>query len=64
MLQLVDDALLSATDAGMITSYKADKAFENAIQALSEYERKYHPCLMESMITNRMAVAKGRVSHP
>ena len=41
-MQLVDDALMSATKAGKKTSNEADKAFKNSVSKLSEYEIKYH----------------------
>lgn len=41
-LQLVDDALMSATQAGKKTSKKADEAFKNAVSKLGDYEREYH----------------------
>ena len=41
-LQLVDDALMSATEAGKKTSKEADEAFKNAVSELVVYEGKYH----------------------
>jgi len=43
VLQAVDDALKSATEAGKKTSDGADKAFKNAVDMLTDYERNYHP---------------------
>jgi hypothetical protein len=40
--QTVDDALVSATEAGKKTSKEADIRFKNAIVALCAYERKYY----------------------
>lgn len=43
MLELVDDALMSVTEAKKkADKKKADEAFENAVNGLSDYERKYH----------------------
>lgn len=43
MLESVDDALMSATEARKKTSKKADEAFKNAVNILGGYEKKYHP---------------------
>ena len=43
MLELVDYALKSATEAGKKTSKEADDAFTNAASKLSDYGRAYHP---------------------
>lgn len=47
--ETVDEALLSAADAGKKTSQKADEALENAVRKLSDYERKYHPKKIETV---------------
>ena len=39
-LQLVDNALMSAAKAGKKTSKEADEVFKEAVNMLSEYERK------------------------
>ena len=51
MLQHVDDALMSATNAKKKTSEEADKAFENAVRKLGDYEREYytHRIVVEDM---------------
>jgi hypothetical protein len=43
VLELVDHALKSATEAGKKTSNEADEAFTNAASKLSDYGRVYHP---------------------
>jgi hypothetical protein len=43
VLEVVDEALYSATEAQKKTSKDADKKFKMAIDALSAYETKYHP---------------------
>jgi hypothetical protein len=40
-LELVDDALHSAAEAGTKTSKKADERFQKAIETLSDYEMDY-----------------------
>ncbi len=42
MLQAVDDALKSAVEAEKKTSEGADKAFKDAVNALTNYERNHH----------------------
>ena len=42
MLQLVDDALKSATEAGKKTSKKVDEKIKNAASKLNDYGKKYH----------------------
>ena len=58
MLQVVDDALYSATEAGKKTTKDADAKFKKATDALSAYEKKYHYHLRE-MVTQRMAEAEA-----
>jgi len=41
-LELVDDALHSAAEAGTKTSKEADEKFRKAIETLSDYEMDYH----------------------
>jgi hypothetical protein len=41
-LQLIDDALTAATDAGKTTSKDADDKFKKAINALIAYEKSFH----------------------
>jgi hypothetical protein len=43
VLQAVDDALKSATEVEKKTSSGADKAFENAVNVLTDYGRAYYP---------------------
>ncbi|KAH9173176.1 hypothetical protein EDB89DRAFT_743725 [Lactarius sanguifluus] len=43
VLEVTDDALSSAADAKSKTSETADTKLEEAINALSNYEEKYHP---------------------
>ena len=43
VLEVVDDALSSAADVKNKTSEETDKKFEEAINALNDYEHKYHP---------------------
>jgi hypothetical protein len=43
VLQVVDDALCSATEAGTKTTKDADAKFKKATDALSDYEEKYRP---------------------
>ena len=61
VLQVVDDALYSATDARKKTTKDADAKFKEAIDALSAYEKKYH---FKDTVTYTMAeaVAKDRSS--
>jgi hypothetical protein len=42
VLQVVDDALYSAAEAGKKTTKDADTKFKKATYALSAYEKKYH----------------------
>ena len=43
MLQVVDDALGSATEARKKTLKGVDESFKKAIDVLSAYEKKHHP---------------------
>lgn len=43
MLQVVDDALYSATEARKKTTKDTDSKFKKATIALSAYAKKYHP---------------------
>ncbi|KAH9033803.1 hypothetical protein EDB85DRAFT_1950035, partial [Lactarius pseudohatsudake] len=56
VLEVADDALISAADSKNKTSVGADKRFEEAINALSAYVQKYHPELQDVAI--RMKDAK------
>jgi hypothetical protein len=51
VLEVIDDALMSATKAEKKTSEEADKAFEYAVSRLGYYEWKYHSnkIVVESM---------------
>jgi hypothetical protein len=42
LLQVVDEALVSATEAQQKTSKDADEKFKNAIDALIAYEKMHH----------------------
>ena len=53
-MQLVDDALMSATEAGKKTSKKADEAFNNAVSRLGDYEREYH---FKETVAERIKIA-------
>ena len=55
MLQFVDDALKSATEAGKKISNAADEAFKNAASKLGDYGRVYHP---NETVTERMEMAE------
>ena len=57
MLQVIDDALRSATEAGKKTSKEADEKFKRAIYALSAYETKYHS---RESVTHVMAEAEAK----
>ena len=48
MLQAVDDALRSAVEAEKKTSNAANKAFENAVNMLTDYGRNHHPESVEA----------------
>jgi hypothetical protein len=56
VLQVVDDALYSATEARKKTTKDADAKFKQAIDALSAYEKKYHS---RESVTHTMAEAKA-----
>jgi len=61
VLQVVDDALYSATEAGKKKTKNADAKFKEAIDALSAYEKKYH--FRDTVIyTMAGAVAKDKSS--
>lgn len=57
MLQVVDDALRSATKARKKTLKDADEDFKKAIDALSAYETRHHPNL-ETSVAKRMKSAE------
>jgi hypothetical protein len=57
MLQVVDDALYSATEARKKTTKNADAEFKRATDALSAYEKKHHP---KETVTQTMAEAKAK----
>jgi hypothetical protein len=57
VLQVVDDALLSATEAQKKTSKDVDEKFKMAIEALNAYEKKYH---FKEMVTKKMAEAEAK----
>ena len=57
MLQVVDDALSSATEARKKTSNDADAKFKKAIGALSAFEKKYHTT---ETVTRTMAEAEAK----
>jgi hypothetical protein len=54
VLQVVDDALGSATETRKKTSNDADAKFKKAIDALSVYEKKFH---IRETVTQTMAEA-------
>jgi macrodomain Ter protein organizer (MatP/YcbG family) len=57
VLQVVDDALSSATETRKKTSNDADVKFKKAIDALSAYEKKYH---LKETVTQTMEEAEGK----
>ena len=57
MLQVVDGALRSATEARKKTSKEADEEFKRAIVKLSDYEKKYHS---RESVTHVMAEAEEK----
>ena len=57
MLQVVDDALCSATKAQKKTLKDVDKNFQKAIDALSTYERIHHPNF-KTPVAERMKIAE------
>lgn len=56
MLQVIDDALHSAAEAGKKTSNDADAKFKKAIDALSAYGKKYY---FRESISRMMAEAEA-----
>lgn len=54
---MVDDALKSATEAQKKTSEKADKKFKDAIDALSDHEKKYNS---NETVAKRMEAAEAK----
>ena len=60
MLELVDDALKSATEAETKKSKVADEKFSKAIESLKEYEEYYHPSNLNlNPVEARMKDAKA-----
>lgn len=57
VLQVVDDALGSATETRKKISNDTDVKFKKAIDALSAYERKYHS---RETVTQTMVEAEGK----
>jgi hypothetical protein len=57
VLQVVDDALYSVTEARKKTTKDADAKFKKATDALSAYEMRYHP---RETVTDTMAEAKAK----
>jgi len=57
VLEVVDDALSSATEAQKKTSKDADAKFKGAIDALSAYEKKFHP---KETVAETMAEAEAK----
>ena len=57
VLEIVDNALMSATEAGKKTSKVADEEFKKAIEALSAYEEKYHT---NKIVAKKMAEAEQK----
>ena len=57
MLQVVDDALGSATETRKKTSNDADAKFEKAIDALSVYEKKFY---LRETVAQTMAEAEAK----
>jgi hypothetical protein len=55
VLEVVDDALYSATEAQKKTSEEADEKFKKAIDALRAYETKYCP---NKIVAKRMEKAE------
>ena len=58
MLQVVDDALYSVTEAGKKATTDADAKFKKATETLSAYENKYHLKLKDT-VAYTMAEAKA-----
>ena len=57
MLQIVDDALCSATETRKKTSNDADAKLKKAIDALSVYEKKFH---FRETVTQTMTEAEAK----
>ena len=57
VLQVVDDALYSATEARKKTTNVADAKFKKATDALSAHEKKY---FLRETVTQRMAEAEAK----
>jgi hypothetical protein len=57
VLQVVDDALGSATETRKKKSNDADAKLKKAIDALTAYEKKYH---FREMVTKTMAEAEAK----
>jgi hypothetical protein len=57
VLQVVDDALYSATTARKKTTKDVDAKFKRATVALSAYEKKYH---LTETVAYRMAEAEAK----
>ena len=62
MLEVVDEALHSATEAQKKTSKDADEKFNRAIVALSVYEMKYHPGTTEDATMIKKAEEEDKSS--
>ena len=60
MLEVVDDALCSASEAQKKTSKVADEKFKKAIETLSVYETNYRPgTTEEKTVAKKMQKAEG-----
>ncbi|KAH8993689.1 hypothetical protein EDB92DRAFT_1944383 [Lactarius akahatsu] len=59
VLEVTDDALSSAADAKNKISKTADMKFEEAINALSNYEQKYHP-KQQDATNGQQAITNGK----
>ena len=57
MLQVVDDALYSVTEAQKKTTKDTDAKFKSATDALIAFEKKYH---LRETVTDTMAEAKAK----
>jgi hypothetical protein len=55
--QVVDDALKSAAEVLVKTSKEADKKFKRAIDALRDYEKRYH---FETTMAESMAAEEAK----
>jgi hypothetical protein len=58
--RVIDDALRSASKAGIETSTEADVKFKRVIKVLSDYEKKYHS--NETVGAGRMATESAMES--